>query len=84
MHLDSLQTEYLLRPMRVQDGHTEIYSVDSVTLAPPGHQTYVPFTSFRHREECCAMMRRNIITIRGKVRSFRAARHLADARRRGV
>jgi type VI secretion system protein ImpG len=23
--LNSLQTEYMLRPMRVQDGHTEIY-----------------------------------------------------------
>jgi type VI secretion system protein ImpG len=28
--LNSLQTEYMLRPMRVQDGHTEIYAVDSV------------------------------------------------------
>ncbi|STU65846.1 protein ImpG/VasA [Klebsiella michiganensis] len=35
LHLDSLQTEYLLRPMRVQDGHTEIYSVDSVTSLAP-------------------------------------------------
>ncbi|HDX8854498.1 TPA: type VI secretion system baseplate subunit TssF [Klebsiella michiganensis] len=50
LHLDSLQTEYLLRPMRVQDGHTEIYSVDSVTSSRhSGHQTYVPFTSFRHK-----------------------------------
>ena len=45
--LDSLRTEYMLRPMRIQDGHTEIYSVDSV-LSSGGH-TYVPFASFRHR-----------------------------------
>lgn len=42
LHLDSLQSEYLLRPMRVQDGHTEIYSVESVTF----------FTSFRHPSVC--------------------------------
>ncbi|UDQ79056.1 type VI secretion system baseplate subunit TssF [Erwinia rhapontici] len=45
--LNSLQTEYLLRPMRIQDGHTEIYSVDSV-MSSGGH-TYVPFSSFRHK-----------------------------------
>lgn len=45
--LNSLQTEYMLRPMRVQDGHTEIYSVDSV-LSSSGH-TYIPFSSFRHK-----------------------------------
>ena len=45
--LDSLRTEYMLRPMRIQDGHTEIYSVDAV-LSSGGH-TYVPFSSFRHR-----------------------------------
>ncbi|WP_313570922.1 type VI secretion system baseplate subunit TssF [Pantoea piersonii] len=45
--LDSLQTEYLLRPMRVQDGHTEIYSVDSVMSA--SQHSYVPFASFRHK-----------------------------------
>ena len=50
LQLDSLQTEYLLRPMRIQDGHTEIYSVDSVTSSRhSGHQVYVPFTSFRHK-----------------------------------
>ncbi|HFS5794130.1 TPA: type VI secretion system baseplate subunit TssF [Citrobacter werkmanii] len=50
LHLDSLQTEYLLRPMRIQDGHTEIYSVDSVTSSRhSGHQVYIPFTSFRHK-----------------------------------
>ena len=45
--LNSLQTEYLLRPMRVQDGHTEIYSVDSVISS--GRHAYVPFSSFRHK-----------------------------------
>ncbi|MDO6410080.1 type VI secretion system baseplate subunit TssF [Pantoea phytobeneficialis] len=45
--INGLQTEYLLRPMRVQDGHTEIYSVDAVTSSL--NQPYVPFTSFRHR-----------------------------------
>ncbi|QCR36016.1 type VI secretion system baseplate subunit TssF [Nissabacter sp. SGAir0207] len=45
--LDSLQTEYLLRPMRIQDGHTEIYSVDSVISS--GNHAYVPFSSFRHK-----------------------------------
>lgn len=50
INLDPLQSEHLLRPQRLQDGHTEIYSVDSVTALgtpQPGH--YVPFTSFRHR-----------------------------------
>ncbi|WP_279051440.1 type VI secretion system baseplate subunit TssF [Cedecea davisae] len=45
--INALQTEYLLRPMRVQDGHTEIYSVDSVLSS--GKNTYVPFSSFRHK-----------------------------------
>ncbi|CAK9886280.1 MAG: hypothetical protein XXXJIFNMEKO3_02708 [Candidatus Erwinia impunctatus] len=45
--LDSLQTEYMLRPMRVQDSHIEIYSVDSV-ISSSAH-TYVPFSSFRHK-----------------------------------
>ncbi|MTH48779.1 type VI secretion system baseplate subunit TssF [Intestinirhabdus alba] len=45
--LNSLQTEYMLRPMRIQDGHTEIYSVDSVQSS--SGQTYIPFSSFRHK-----------------------------------
>lgn len=44
---DPLQHEYLIRPQRLQDGHTEIYSVDSV--CGQAGETYVPFTSFRHR-----------------------------------
>lgn len=50
MQLDPLQSDYLLRPMRLQDGHTEIYSVDQVSSASHGgkHQ-YVPFSSFRHK-----------------------------------
>ncbi len=48
--LAPLQTDYLLRPMRLQDGHTEIYSVDHVTSSKNGeHTEYVPFTSFRHK-----------------------------------
>lgn len=45
--IDGLQTEYLLRPMRVQDGHTEIYSVDEVISSH--NCPWVPFTSFRHK-----------------------------------
>lgn len=48
--LEPLQNEYLLRPMRLQDGHTEIYSVDRVTGSKTAaKQDFVPFTSFRHR-----------------------------------
>ncbi|MCY0773740.1 type VI secretion system baseplate subunit TssF [Enterobacter cloacae complex sp. 2022EL-00788] len=48
--VSGLESEYLLRPKRVQDGHTEIYSVDSVTgSGRSGCAEYVPFTSFRHR-----------------------------------
>lgn len=44
------QSEYLLRPMRLQDGHTEIFSVDGVSSALDGGlQPYVPFSSFRHK-----------------------------------
>lgn len=45
--INSLQTEYLLRPLRVQDGHTEIYTVDSVISS--SQQAYAPFSSFRHK-----------------------------------
>lgn len=48
--LDPLENEYMLRPLRVQDGHTEIYSVDAIHGAVKnGKHPYVPFTSFRHR-----------------------------------
>jgi type VI secretion system protein ImpG len=48
--LDPLQTDYLLRPMRLQDGHTEIYSVDRVTGSKNAQRhDFVPFTSFRHK-----------------------------------
>ncbi|MCZ5415212.1 type VI secretion system baseplate subunit TssF, partial [Escherichia coli] len=30
LHLSPLENEFLLRPMRIQDGHTEIYSVDNI------------------------------------------------------
>ena len=48
--LAPLQTDYLLRPMRLQDGHLEIYSVDQVTSSKNAERhDYVPFTSFRHK-----------------------------------
>ncbi|MFJ4397967.1 type VI secretion system baseplate subunit TssF [Pseudomonas sp. NPDC089396] len=48
--VDPLQSDYLLRPMRLQDGHTEIYSVDRVTGSKnETRHDYVPFTSFRHK-----------------------------------
>ncbi|MDH4653358.1 type VI secretion system baseplate subunit TssF [Pseudomonas sp. BN606] len=50
LRLDPLQSDYLLRPMRLQDGHTEIYSVDRVTVSKNAErEEYVPFTSFRHK-----------------------------------
>jgi len=54
--LNGLESEYLLRPRRLQDGHTEIYSVDSVQGSSRTHDAeYVPFSSFRHKG---GMMRR--------------------------
>ncbi|EOW7663697.1 type VI secretion system baseplate subunit TssF, partial [Escherichia coli] len=48
--INGLESEYLLRPKRLQDGYTEIYSVDAVTgSGRTGSAEYVPFTSFRHR-----------------------------------
>lgn len=48
--INGLESEYMLRPRRLQDGHTEIYSVDAVTGSQrTSDATYVPFTSFRHR-----------------------------------
>ncbi|MBG6036567.1 type VI secretion system baseplate subunit TssF [Proteus cibarius] len=48
--VNGLESEYLLRPRRIQDGHTEIYSVDSVHGSQRTNESiYVPFTSFRHR-----------------------------------
>lgn len=50
LELAPLQTDYLLRPMRLQDGHTEIYSVDQVTSSKNAERhDYVPFSSFRHK-----------------------------------
>ena len=55
--ISGLESEYLLRPKRLQDGHTEIYSVDSVTgSGRTGEARYVPFTRFRHQS---GMMRRH-------------------------
>ncbi|PAX79644.1 type VI secretion system baseplate subunit TssF [Citrobacter sp. TSA-1] len=48
--INGLESEYLLRPRRLQDGYTEIYSVDRVHGTRQGeHIHYVPFGSFRHR-----------------------------------
>lgn len=48
--INGLESEYLLRPRRLQDGHTEIYSVDAVTGSQrTSDAAYVPFTSFRHQ-----------------------------------
>lgn len=44
--LNSLQTEYMLRPMRVQDVYW-IYAVDSVMSS--SQHSYVPFSSFRYK-----------------------------------
>lgn len=50
LSINGLESEYLLRPRRLQDGHTEIYSVDNVNGSRRNEQIeYVPFTSFRHR-----------------------------------
>ncbi|MCD7087262.1 type VI secretion system baseplate subunit TssF [Klebsiella quasipneumoniae] len=55
--ISGLESEYLLRPKRLQDGHTEIYSVDSVTgSGRTGEARYVPFTRFRQQG---GMMRRH-------------------------
>lgn len=56
LRINGLESEYLLRPRRLQDGHTEIYSVDSVQGSKrTSDAQYVPFASFRHRG---GMMRR--------------------------
>lgn len=55
--LSGLESEYLLRPKRLQDGHTEIYSVDAVIgSGRTSDAEYVPFSSFRHKG---GMMRRH-------------------------
>ncbi|WP_047609058.1 type VI secretion system baseplate subunit TssF [Rahnella aquatilis] len=55
--ISGLESEYLLRPKRLQDGHTEIYAVDSVTGSKRTDDAeYVPFSSFRHKG---GMMRRH-------------------------
>lgn len=55
--ITGLESEYLLRPKRLQDGHTEIYAVDSVIGSNRTNDAeYVPFSSFRHKG---GMMRRH-------------------------
>ena len=54
--ISGLESEYLLRPKRLQDGHTEIYAVDAVQGSKRTEDAeYVPFSSFRHKG---GMMRR--------------------------
>ena len=48
--INSLQTEYPLRPMRVQDGHTEIYTVDSVISSPAGLRAVLKFSPQRRHD----------------------------------
>jgi type VI secretion system protein ImpG len=56
LRVNGLESEYLLRPRRLQDGHTEIYSVDAVTGSKRSSDAhYAPFASFRHKG---GMMRR--------------------------
>jgi type VI secretion protein, VC_A0110 family len=56
LRINGLESEYLLRPRRLQDGHTEIYSVDAVTGSKrTSDAQYAPFASFRHKG---GMMRR--------------------------
>ncbi|QGU89180.1 type VI secretion system baseplate subunit TssF [Erwinia sorbitola] len=50
LRVNGLESEYLLRPRRLQDGHTEIYSVDSVSGSKRSSDArYAPFASFRHK-----------------------------------
>ncbi|MEJ5112070.1 type VI secretion system baseplate subunit TssF [Erwinia billingiae] len=57
LQINGLESEYLLRPRRLQDGHTEIYSVDAVSGSKRSSTVeYAPFASFRHKG---GMMRRS-------------------------
>lgn len=48
--INRLESEYLLRPRRLQDGYTEIYSVDNLQgFRQDKKINYVPFSHFRHR-----------------------------------
>ncbi|WP_380180841.1 type VI secretion system baseplate subunit TssF [Kalamiella sp. sgz302252] len=48
--INGLESEYLLRPRRLQDGYTEIWSVDAVSGSQNGSETqWAPFSSFRHK-----------------------------------
>lgn len=50
LRINGLESEYLLRPRRLQDGYTEIYSVDAVTGSKrTSDAQYAPFSSFRHK-----------------------------------
>jgi type VI secretion system protein ImpG len=50
LQLDLLQSDYLIRPKRLQHGYTEIYSVDRVSRLDQSERVdYVPFSSFQHK-----------------------------------
>lgn len=53
--LDPIQSDYRVRPLESQDGHIEIYSVDSVVAVKHAErQAYRPFTCFQHRAKDAA------------------------------
>lgn len=50
LSVNGFESEYLLRPRRIQDGYTEIYAVDSVIGSKRTNDArYAPFASFRHK-----------------------------------
>ncbi|CAM6431920.1 Protein ImpG/VasA [Citrobacter sedlakii] len=64
--LDSLQTEYLLRPKRVQDGHTEsIQWIRSPHHAIRASRSMCRSPAFATKAGCYATTRRTTTTIRG-------------------
>lgn len=66
LHLSPLENEFLLRPMRIQDGHTEIYSVDNIISSRhTAVRRMCHSPAFVTGAGCCATMRRNAITTRG-------------------
>lgn len=85
LHLDSLQSEYLLRPMRVQmDTPKSIRWSPSPLHVFPAPKCMCRLPVFATKAACCAMMRRNIITTRALNVARPGCMILADAGRRGV
>jgi hypothetical protein len=66
LHLSPLENEYLLRPMRIQDGHTKFTpSIILFLRDTPAVRHMCPFPVFATGAGCCVTIRRNVITIRG-------------------